>query len=87
MNGPENLLPDAFSVKEGKVFIESYLIAKALAKTPSPFMSLIINFFNRIVPLSKARFAYMKYLFMISNCILIIVCLSCRDIPCGLIFA
>jgi two-component system response regulator AtoC len=29
----ESVLPDAFSIKEGKVFIESYLIAKALAKT------------------------------------------------------
>jgi two-component system response regulator AtoC len=29
----ENLLPDTFSIKEGKVFIESYLIAKALTKT------------------------------------------------------
>lgn len=87
MNGPENLLPDAFSVKEGKVFNESYLIAKALAITPSPFMSLIINFFNRIVPLSKALFAYMEFLFMISICILYIVYLSCRDMSCGLVFA
>ena len=29
----ENLLPETFSIKEGKVFIESYLIAKALRKT------------------------------------------------------
>lgn len=29
----EKLLPDTFSIKEGKVFIESHLIAKALAKT------------------------------------------------------
>lgn len=29
----ENLLPDTFSIKEGKVFVESYLIAKALTKT------------------------------------------------------
>lgn len=29
----ENILPDTFSIKEGKIFVESFLIAKALAKT------------------------------------------------------
>ena len=30
---PDHILPDTFSIKEGKAFIESHLIAKALVKT------------------------------------------------------